>query len=174
MIDTWTLHGVPLAFSRFLPVLQDKKMKFVPNNNYLLKFKAKKKYGEISLPELLAFNSDDFENTLYSQDKKRELFGLAYRSGISFPNKTLKGYLVFFVASTLARYRPVVWHSILAGENAEKSNFALCSLKALLDYTTGSSMLQHGLLIQIHYLFRHIKEGTFKFLDRNGNLLKNL
>ena len=39
-----------------------------------------------------------------------------------------------FVASSVARYRPVLWSSILAGETEEKAHFALAYRKALLMY----------------------------------------
>jgi len=174
LIDTWTLLGVPLAFSLFFMARRNRKIEFTQNNDYLLRFDAKKKCGEISLPELLAFDPDDFESVLKSKDVNKELLQVAGSPGISFPNRALKSYLIFFVASTLARYRPVVWHSILAGENAEKSEFALCALKALLDCTTGSKAIEHGLLLQIYYIFRRIKEGTFSFFDRDGNQLESI
>jgi hypothetical protein len=148
-------------------MVKDKEIVFVPSKNYLPDVSS-----QLSVPQLFAFDPDEFENALYLQDTKRELL---YRSsGISLPNMVLKDYLVFFVASTLARYRPVQWHSILAGETLEGSEFALRSNEALRYYTIESmgAVPKPGFLFQVHGIFNDIKERRFKFIDRDGNPLE--
>jgi len=170
LIDTWTLLGVPLAFSPVLPMFQNGKLNFVRNDVYLLK-----RSNEVSLKQLLAFNPEDFENTLYSRDLKDELLHCTFLiNNISLPNMTLKSYLMLFVTSSLARYRPVLWHSILTGKTEAYSDFALHSTNALLDYTVGSHIPGPGLLPQIVHLFGDIRDGRFKFLNREGKHLKTL
>ena len=169
LIDTWTLLGVPLAFSPFLPNINNGEMNFVPNSNYLPN-KLQNESGYLPLPQLLTFDPEKFENDLFTQDTKREL---PYTPrGISSPNATLKSYLVFFVASTLARYRPVQWHSILGGKTKEDSEFALFSNEALKQYTGGGTPSQEGFLAQVNHIFNDIKDGHFKFIDRDGQLLR--
>jgi hypothetical protein len=169
LIDTWTLLAVPLAFSPLLPMVKNEKLDFAPNKNYLPE-RAVDGSWQLSLPKLLAFDPTKFENDLYSQDAKREL--PSCRGGFSSPNATLKGYLVFFVASTLARYRPVKWHSILAGETSEESDFASHSHQALQQCTVGGTTYAEGFLAQINSVFNDIEERRFKLSDGEGKILK--
>jgi hypothetical protein len=75
LIDTWTLLGVPLAFSPFLPVVKNGKLDFIPNINYPLD--KSEESGQLSLPQLLTFSPEEFESTLYKQDTNRELLYLS-------------------------------------------------------------------------------------------------
>lgn len=166
LIDTWTLIGVSLAFSPYLPMYQGNKLNFVPNNRYLLN-----QSNELSLEGLLTFNFTDFEKALYS-DRRKELLNCPFLiNSIYLPNSTLKSYLVLFVASSLARYRPILWHSILTGETPQQSNLALHSARALLRYTVGD-VATTGLLYQIARLFSDIRSGKFIFKSSGGTLLK--
>ena len=50
------------------------------------------------------------------------------------PTRIMQSYLVLFVASSIARYRPILWASILSGDTDEKAAFALSYRDALLKY----------------------------------------
>jgi len=168
LIDAWTLIGVSLAFSPFSPMFQSNKLNFVPNDRYLLS-----QSNELSLRQLLTFNPTDFEKALYS-DRREELLDCPFLiNAIHLPTRTLKSYLLLFVASSIARYRPILWHSILTGETREQSDFALHSAMAVLDYTVGHYATT-GLLYQIARLFREIRDGKFVFKNREGVQLKTL
>ena len=169
LIDTWTLIGVSLAFSPFLPLYQSGKLNFTPNEKYLFN-----QSNELSLMKLLSFNPTDFEKALYS-DRREELLNCSFLiNPISLPTQALKSYLVLFVASNLARYRPVLWHSILTGKTPKQSDFALHSVNAVLDYTIGHDVVTTGLVYQIARLFRSIMDGKFVFKNREGVHLKTL
>lgn len=148
LIDTWTLLGACLAISPFSPILEEEKIEFIPNERFLLR-----NSGNISLNDLLTFNSEDFE-----QEIKSDLHGkLINRSFLqSAPNNSIKDYLIVFIASNLARYRPYLWNSVLIGETPEESNFGVESTKALVR-TTGN------FLWTVDGLFRRIKKGKFEF-----------
>ena len=169
LIDTWTLIGVSLAFSPFLPLYQRGKLNFMPNDMYLFD-----QSNELSLMKLLSFNPTDFEKALYSIRRKELLNCPFLINSISLPTQSLKSYLVLFVASSLARYRPVLWHSILTGKTPVQSDFALHSVRAVLDYTIGHEVATTGLLYQIARLFRDIMNGKFVFKSREGVRLKIL
>jgi hypothetical protein len=46
----------------------------------------------------------------------------------------MKSYIILFAVSSIARYRPILWSSILSGENEDKGRFALEYRNALLRY----------------------------------------
>ena len=50
------------------------------------------------------------------------------------PTRIMQSYLILFVASSIARYRPILWASILSGDTKEKAAFALFYKEALLKY----------------------------------------
>lgn len=160
LIDTWTLLGVHLAFSPFLPVCQKDKIKFVPNNRSLLN-----RSNKISLKQLLAFDSASFKRELDS-DRREELLTCHFLvDSIEEPTEVIKGYLIVFVASNLARYRPILWNSVLVGKTREQSNLALRWRKALFDYTTGRDI--NGLLFQISTLLTSIRNEKFFFMSKS-------
>jgi len=160
LIDTWTLLGASSAFSPFLPISDDNKIDFIPNKYYLLK-----NSNYLSLNQLLSFNSGDFERTLYSELKEKLINCPFLINSISLPTDSLKSYLIIFIASSLARYRPILWNSVLTGKKPEQSTFAIHSRDALMDYTMGI-VPTGGLLYQISRLFRDIANRKFEFRKR--------
>lgn len=128
LIDTWTLLGASLAFSPFLPVCQQREVNFEPDEHYLVSSSSR-----ISLSQLLAFTSVDFEKAL-GKDKVRRARIPRTRVGIIDPTDTIKNYLLVFASSNLARYRPIVWNSVLVGKTQEQSNLATQWKIALLGF----------------------------------------
>jgi len=157
LIDTWILLGASLVFSPFLPVYKENEINFVPNDRYLVS-----NSNEISLKQLMNFNSANFEKELYSNLKERPLSPSFLINSAYLPTNTIKSYLVVFAASNLARYRPILWNSILIGKTREQSNFALNWRIALFDYTIGSNS-DPGLLYQISRLLKAVRIGQFYF-----------
>lgn len=161
LIDTWTLLGTSLAFSPFLPIFQNDEIRFIPNPYYLLNNSS-----YLSVKQLLAFNSGDYERALHSDLRKKLINCPVLQNSISAPTDDLKNYLITFVASSLARYRPILWNSVLTGKNAIQSNFALHFRGALMDYTSGAHVHGFGLLYQISQLLRGIARRKFEFRKR--------
>lgn len=160
LIDTWTLLGTSPAFSPFIPMFEGDEIKFIPNTHYLLNGS-----NYLSVEQLLTFNSADYERTLHSDLRKKLINCPVLQNSISAPTDDLKSYLIVFAASNLARYRPILWNSVLVGENAVQSSFALHSRKALMEYTLGVPATT-GLLYQISQLLRGIAQGKFEFKKR--------
>lgn len=132
LIDSWTCLGASLAFSQFLPILKDGRFTFKENELYFLKSS-----NSFRLIDLLRFNPvEDFERKYWNTYGRDELIqNVSFSNSMNMPTGILRSYLILFVASSLARYRPILWSSILAGESEGKAVFALAYRDALLKYT---------------------------------------
>jgi len=152
LIDTWTLLGASLAFSAFLPVLEGKEIKFEPNKLYLLSNSK-----NLSLKQLWTFNPvEDFERKYWKTYGRENLLqNTSLSNSMNLPTHFLKSYLMVFAASSIARYRPILWTSILIGEKSNQTEFALHSRKAIGFYTS--------LLYQLSHLFTSIAKGKLEF-----------
>lgn len=78
------------------------------------------------------------------------------------PNEMMQSYLTVFAASNLARYRPILWHSVLVGEKPEQSLFAVKMRHALLKYAL-YGVNSKSLLDTISCLMRDIMSGKLEF-----------
>jgi hypothetical protein len=162
LVDTLSLIGVSLAFSPALPIVKKGELTFGPNEGYILK-----RSQEILLSDLLSFNAIEFEKGLYESHKEEMVHCPFLINSIYLPNQALKSYLVLFVASSIARYRPVLWHSILVGATPNEASLALHSANALLDYAIGSSMQGDGFLEQVARIVREMRGSGFRFIDNS-------
>lgn len=155
LIDTWTLLGAYLAFSAFLPVFKGEEIEFIPNDHYL-----PNDSNCLSVKQLINFNSVNFEKRLYSDLRGKLINSPFLINPIYLPTDTLRSYLIIFISSSLARYRPVLWNSVLLGEKPEQAQFAVQYRGALLEYALGKEVTQ-GYLYQVSRLFHDILEGKF-------------
>ena len=160
LIDTWALLGTSLVFSPFLPIFENDEINFVSNNYYLLNT-----FNHLKVKQLLNFDSGDFERKLHLDLGKKLINCPVLMNSIYLPTDDIRSYLVIFVASNLARYRPILWNSVLIGENAVQSNFALNFRSALMEYTLGAHPTS-GLLYQTSQLLRGIMNRKFEFKKR--------
>jgi hypothetical protein len=156
LIDTWTLLGASTAFSSFLPVFEGEEIEFISNNYNLLK-----NSNSLKLKDLNDFNSINYEKSLVSDLGKRLIFCPFLANSTYLPTDILRSYLIIFSSSSLARYRPVFWDSILLGERSELAQFALQYRDALLEYTLGKKMQTLDFLNQVERIFRSVIEGNF-------------
>jgi hypothetical protein len=142
-VETWTLMGTYNPFITHIPIYcEDDKIIFVPNDEYLLR-----ESRSIKLKTLLEYNSGEFEIRLYKKYAKKLINNLSVINWCSLPTNNLINYLIIFVASNIARYRPSLWNKVLRGETKEQSNFALKVRKATIEYTQG--YFGGGLLKQV-------------------------
>jgi hypothetical protein len=132
VIDTWVLLGNCIAFSKWIPYYDDKII-FKENDHYLLK-----NSNTITLKELIDFNPREFEKKMYSSFKEKFLQSPIGSSPIMQANNNLKNYLILFIASSIARYRPLMWESILIGETFEQNQFNYEVIKSLVDLTSNN------------------------------------
>jgi len=158
LIDTWTLLGASTAFSSFLPVFEGREIGLIPNSYNLLK-----NSNSLKLKDLIDFNSLNFEQSLNSDLGKKLIVCPFLANSTSLPTDILRSYLIIFTASSLARYRPVLWNSVVLGERPEQAEFALQYRDALLEYTLGKKMQTLDFLNQVERIFRNVIEGKLSF-----------
>jgi hypothetical protein len=154
LIDTWTLLGASLIFSPYLPIWKNEEISFIPNDYIQLR--------SFSVEQLLSLSTSDFEKELYSKMRSKLINCPFLINSIDLPSDSLINYLIIFIASSLSRYRPALWNSIILGKNRDQSIFALRYRKALAEYTVGASPTT-GLLYQVNRLIRDIIDGKFVF-----------
>jgi hypothetical protein len=154
LVDTWTLLGVSLIFSPYLPIWKNEEIDFIPNN-YI-------KFNSLSVKQLLSLSTLDFEKELYSSMRGKLINCPFLINSISLPSDSLINYLIVFIASSLSRYRPALWNAVILGKNQDQSIFALRFRKALAEYTVGA-LPTTGLLYQVNRLIRNIMDGKFTF-----------
>lgn len=162
LVDTLTIMGIPLAFSRVWPIVEKERVEFVPNVEPI-----SRQNGEIPLEQLLEFDSWDFYKKINETRKGQLISGPYLRTSASLFNRFVKDYLVLFVASNIARYRPTLWHSIIVGKNREESDFALKSSEAVSDFVLGP----HGddaFVPQITRIFDSMEKGSFNLTTDDG------
>jgi len=160
LIDAWTLLGASLAFSPFLPVFEGKEITFKQNKLYLLG-----KSRNLPLKQLLTFNPvEDFERKYWkSYGRDNLLQNTSLSNSMNLPTRIMKNYLTIFVASSIARYRPILWTSILIGEKPNQTDFALQSRHALLHYALFDHLTSNrSLLYQLSRLLEDVKKGKFE------------
>jgi len=167
IIDTWTIIGVPLIFSPFLPFFSNDEMHFQHNEMYLCEHS-----NEISLEALMRFKPVNFEKELHSKRREDLVVCPFLANSIYLPNRFLKNYLLLFVASSIARYRPILWHSILKGKGKFGSEFFVETRDAVLDYVLGKHR-GLNLVFQIARILKNIEKETFFLRNRKGDIIKN-
>ena len=150
--ETWTLIGTYNPFTTHIPIFdEDNKIVFIPNEDYLLSSSR-----SIKLKNLLEYDSIGFEKRLYEKYSGKLINNLSVINWCFLPTDNLINYLIIFVASNIARYRPSLWNKILLGETKEQSDFALKVRKAAIEYTQGYD--RTGLLRQISQCLTSIDE----------------
>lgn len=151
-LDTWSLLGVPLIFSKYIPVAKNLKWNFVSNKDCVISSN-----GSISLKYLLNFNENKIDNIITIKDDERiKNISLSSRSRRSI-NKSIVSYLIVFVASCIARYRPRYWGEIILGHSRETSHFMTQYNQAIQNYTTGGDR-GDGFLTQVLYFYQRLDE----------------
>ncbi len=131
LVDTWTCLGTSSAFSEFIPFRKSKSINFQPNQMYFLK-----QSNCIELDKLLKFNpTNDYERYYWkTYGRKNLLQNTSFRNSMNGPTRILRSYLMLFVASSIARYRPILWSSVLSGSDTHKSALSLEYRNSLLAY----------------------------------------
>jgi len=166
LVDSLTLLGVPLAFSSVIPVFEGDQLVFDINRHYLPSSSK-----SLTVKKLLCFEPIQYGNELMShKDKLIYCPHLGnFENSITFPNIALKKYIIIFIASSIARYRPVFWNSIITGETYERSQFATNYRSSLVNYTLDS---EEGTLNQISRLLGYMSNRNKITLINYSKLLK--
>jgi len=77
------------------------------------------------------------------------------------PSEIVQSYLTIFAASSLARYRPSLWHSVLIGEKPEQTRCAEKIRDALLKYAR-YGINSNSFLHIVSCLLKDIINGRFE------------
>ena len=149
------LGGSP-AYSEFLPVFQGEKINFLPNQFYLLRDSRCFK-----LSELLDFNPDRCFRQYSEVYGKKLIHNSSFYNSTSMPTSILRGYLILFVASSIARYCPILWDSVLSGETTDKAEFAIAYRNALLKFSQ-SGINSMSFLNRFSKLIFDVMQGKFE------------
>ena len=158
LIDAWTCLGTTPAFSAFLPFFENDRVEFHPNKMYFLE-----KSNCVNLEKLLTFNPvADYERKYWKEYGREELLmNNSLINSMNLPTRILQNYLILFAVSSVARYRPVLWSSVLSGQSESKSALSLAYRQSLLTYAQ-FDINSHSLLQQISRLMRDALKGEFK------------
>ena len=157
LIDTWTLLGTSPAFSAFLPIFENNQFTFRPNQLFQLE-----ESNTIKLEHLLEFDPvDDYERLYWKRFGRNDLIqNMSFTNSMNLPTRILQSYLILFIASSVARYRPILWSSVLSGESEVEASLAIAYRNALLSYAQyGGS--RASFLDQFSALMQKVIEGKF-------------
>jgi hypothetical protein len=120
LIDTWSCLGASVAFSEYFPIFEGKDIDFETNRLPLQESKC------FDLANLLAFDPYEYERKYWKEFGRANLIhNSSLRNSMGTPSEIMKSYIILFAASSIARYRPILWSSILSGESEDKAVFAL-------------------------------------------------
>jgi len=158
-VDMWTLLGGCSPYSRLLPTWEDDKIRFRPNDHSI----ELDSDNCLSAKQLLAVDSGEFGRKL-RDDGKLNLVGweiYPFDASIDLPTVALTSYVIIFVVSSLARYRPSTWNSVLMGKTEAQSNLLKSFEKALKAHTLERQGRTSN-LDQIQGLFSHFTRGKFE------------
>lgn len=158
LVDAWTCLGGSLAFSAYLPTFEKEKIEFQPNQLYFLE-----ESNCFSLAQLLSFNPVKDYARKYRQigGKEKLVHNPSLSNSMIVPTRILQNYLILFVASSVARYRPILWTSALSGDTNSKVAFALSYREALLIYAQ-FGINSPSLLQRFSFLITDLIQGKFK------------
>jgi len=105
LVDTFTIIGTPTAYGSWLPFEGN----FCENS-----LDSRLKVGEkIGLPSIMNFSSDNF---IKEYTAKFSIAG-------PYIDRLLTNFVLLFVASNIARYRPQLWGQVLAGTYEDDAKF---------------------------------------------------
>lgn len=155
LVDTWILLGATPMFSPLLGVYEGEEIHYVENDNYLLK-----NDNRITLRNLLEMDFEKMVHQIISNQKNKITRVPSLNELLIGPNEDLRNYLILFTASSIARYRPLIWESILLGHTKEQSDFGIKTTGAI------EMLLRSGLINNVSKIFQEIKNGRFSIMPR--------
>ena len=157
-MDTWSCLGANLAFSTVLPAFEGKEIVFRSNQMPVFQ-----KSNCCVLGQLLNFDPYDHERLYWKEFGRKELvMNPSFNYWMGTPTRIMQSYLILFVASSIARYRPILWASILSGDTKEKAAFALSYRDALLKYAE-FGLNSASFLHLFGKLLYDLMQGKFEF-----------
>jgi hypothetical protein len=158
MIDTWTCLGGSLAFSTHLPMYKEEKIGFEPNKMYFFQ-----NSNCLSMGQLLRFDpvTDYQRKYWHTFGKEKLVHNSSLSNSMNVPTRILQNYLILFAASSVARYRPIFWSSVLSGDTNGNASVAMAYRKALLNFSE-YGINSMSLLRQLSIVISDVIEGKFQ------------
>jgi hypothetical protein len=158
LVDAWTCIGTSSAFSAYLPFFDGNNIEFTPNQLYLFQ-----KSNCLTLSQLLNFNPvEDYENKYWkTYGREKLLQNTSLSNSMNAPTRILENYLTLFIASSISRYRPILWSSILLGNTDDKAAFSMAYRDSLMMYAY-FDVDSLSFLNQLSSLMKDLLKGKFE------------
>ena len=112
VLDVLTILEYPLAFAKWIPILEDRSITFVENSPS--PFAGTER---VNLKDIAAFDAKAYVLKVL---EKFELPAHVMEEPI-WMNDCIRSFIMHFAASTISRYKPQVWSKILEGEKEYES-----------------------------------------------------
>ena len=117
LVDCLTVLGIPTICGRLLPIPKNSCLEYEETNDLSHHMRDSTKLSEILQFNVKAFCAD--------VNQRCDKLGLpTFGPFMRHINEELRGYILVFVASNIARYRPLLWRTVVEGsdEMAAKMN----------------------------------------------------
>jgi hypothetical protein len=121
LLDTFIVLGRPTAYGPWIPLGSQEGIVFCDNTVDL-----RMSTDEVMLVDLLDFKPHDFMKKIEEKYPNAH-----YDRGVDY---RLTDYLVVFIASNIARYRPSLWRKIIYGSGEIESRFNQRLRTAYINY----------------------------------------
>jgi hypothetical protein len=110
LVDCLTVLGIPTICGRLLPIPKNSCLEYEETNDLSHCMR-----DSMKLSEFLEFNVHGFCGEVNQRCAK---LGLpSFGSFMRYINEELHGYILVFVASNIARYRPALWRNVVEGSD---------------------------------------------------------
>ena len=114
ILDVLTVLGYPLAFARWMPVVdKNDNVIFVENN-----ISSISNVKKMNLRDILTFNADNYIRNIKARARVKPDTD---PQDLTLMNECIKNFIMLFTASTISRYKPHFWTEILEGEGEYES-----------------------------------------------------
>ncbi len=111
LVDTFVILGSPTAYAPWIPLQEGERLKFEENTIHSrIPFKAE-------LVDILNFNPEDFFR------KFKSMYPEKFYD--KYVDVLLTDYLLIFVSSNIARYKPQLWANVLVGKGEMEATLNL-------------------------------------------------
>jgi hypothetical protein len=164
LMDCLTVLGIPTICNKWLPIPKRKSLSYMKND---LKNSFSSK-DEFLLTDFMKFGILDFEQEI--NQKYGKLGFNKFDESMRCINEEILSYILVFIASNVARYKPSLWRIVMEGGNELSYNFQKKIEVAYLNYTKGSREKTKGLDISCNFLMN--AKNIFE-LAQNDRWLKD-
>lgn len=130
LVDTLIVLGNPTAYGSWIPFGSGEGVVFRENNVDL-----RMPTDKVNLVDIL-----DFKPFAFAEEFKSKYPNAHYDRGLDY---RLTDYLVVFIASNIARYRPALWRTIIDGRGEIESRFNQKIRTAYINYAEGVRSYLH-------------------------------